>query len=77
MVRPATLGSTLVSAGKLDRATTRQVGEFFSAAHGRLEEMLHQTSNLLAALTNNAGVVVGPRAEQFVSDVVARAIKKG
>src|SRR5690606_11824266 len=40
-----------------------QVGEFFSAAHGRLEEMLHQTSNLLAAMTNNAGVVVGPRAE--------------
>ncbi|MGB0112075.1 MAG: heat-inducible transcriptional repressor HrcA [Ilumatobacteraceae bacterium] len=64
----------LTSPGPLDRATTRQVGEFFSAAHGRLEEMLHQTSNLLAAMTNNAGVVVGPRAEavavrriQFVS----------
>ena len=64
----------LTRPGRLDRATTRQVGEFFSAAHGRLEEMLHQTSNLLANLTNNAGVVVGPRAEavpvrrvQFVS----------
>jgi heat-inducible transcriptional repressor len=64
----------LTQPGRLDRATTRQVGEFFSAAHGRLEEMLHQTSNLLATLTNNAGVVVGPRAEavpvrrvQFVS----------
>ena len=64
----------LTQPGRLDRASTRQVGEFFSAAHGRLEEMLHQTSNLLAALTNNAGVVVGPRAEavpvrrvQFVS----------
>jgi heat-inducible transcriptional repressor len=53
----------LTAPGRLDQATTRQVGEFFSAAHGRLEEMLHQTSNLLAALTNNAGVVVGPRAE--------------
>mgnify|MGYP001812459287 CR=1 FL=1 len=53
----------LTSPGHLDRATTQQVGEFFSAAHGRLEEMLHQTSNLLAQLTNNAGVVVGPRAE--------------
>ena len=42
---------------------TRQVGEFFSAAHGRLEEMLHQTSNLLADLTHSASVVVGPRAE--------------
>ena len=53
----------LTQPGHLDRATTRQVGEFFSAAHGRLEEMLHQTSNLLATLTNSAGVVVGPRAE--------------
>jgi len=64
----------LTKPGRLDTTTTRQVGEFFSAAHGRLEEMLHQTSNLLATLTNNAGVVVGPRAEavpvrriQFVS----------
>ena len=64
----------LTSPGRLDAATTRQVGEFFSAAHGRLEEMLHQTSNLLATLTNNAGVVVGPsagavpvRRVQFVS----------
>ncbi len=53
----------LTKPGPLDRATTKQVGEFFSAAHGRLEEMLHQTSNLLANLTSSAGVVVGPRAE--------------
>ena len=53
----------LTTPGRLDTATTRQVGEFFSAAHGRLEELLHQTSNLLASLTNNAGVVVGPRTE--------------
>ncbi len=53
----------LTSPGHLDRATTRQVGEFFSNAHGRLEELLHQTSNLLASLTNSAGVVVGPRSE--------------
>jgi heat-inducible transcriptional repressor len=53
----------LTAPGRLDAAMTRQVGEFFSAAHGRLEELLHQTSNLLAALTQNAGVVVGPRAE--------------
>ena len=50
----------LTAPGRLDQATTKQVGEFFSAAHGRLEEMLHQTSNLLAALTNNAGVVAAP-----------------
>jgi heat-inducible transcriptional repressor len=53
----------LTTPGRLDAAMTRQVGEFFSAAHGRLEELLHQTSNLLASLTDNAGVVVGPRAE--------------
>jgi heat-inducible transcriptional repressor len=33
------------------------------AAHGRLEELLHQTSNLLADLTHSAAVVVGPKAE--------------
>jgi heat-inducible transcriptional repressor len=53
----------LATPGRLDRTTQRQVGEFFSAAHGQLEEMLHQTSNLLAELTHSAGVVVGPRAE--------------
>lgn len=47
----------------VDHAVTRQVGDFFAAAHGRLEEMLHQTSDLLTRLTNNAAVVVGPKAE--------------
>ncbi|HEY4608566.1 MAG TPA: HrcA family transcriptional regulator, partial [Ilumatobacteraceae bacterium] len=31
--------------------------------HGRLEELLHQTTNLLAQVTQHAAVVVGPRAE--------------
>jgi len=53
----------LARPGRLDQTSQRQVGEFFSAAHGRLEEMLHQTSNLLAELTHSAAVVVGPRAE--------------
>lgn len=53
----------LATPGTLDLATTRQVGDFFSAAHGRLEELLHQTSNLLADLTHSAAVVVGPKAE--------------
>lgn len=53
----------LTTPGRLDATTQKQVGEFFSAAHGRLEELLHQTSNLLADLTHNAAVVVGPRAE--------------
>ena len=49
--------------GLLDRHTSATVGEFFASAHGRLEEMLHRTSDLLARLTNYAAVVVGPRAE--------------
>jgi len=53
----------LTTPGRLDRTSQRQVGDFFSAAHGRLEEMLHQTSNLLSELTHSAAVVVGPRAE--------------
>ena len=53
----------LASPGRVDAATTRQVGEFFEAAHGRLEEMLHQTSDLLTKLTHNAAVVLGPKAE--------------
>lgn len=53
----------LTQPGRLDEPVQKQVGEFFSAAHGRIEEMLHQTSNLLAELTHSAAVVVGPRAE--------------
>jgi heat-inducible transcriptional repressor len=53
----------LAAPGRVDAATTRQVGEFFEAAHGRLEEMLHQTSDLLTQLTHNAAVVLGPKAE--------------
>ena len=51
----------LAAPGRLDAARSAQVGDFFSAAHGRLEEMLHRTSDLLAHLTNSAAMVVGPR----------------
>jgi heat-inducible transcriptional repressor len=47
---------------KIDAATYSRVGNFFRTAHGRLEEMLHRTSELLARLTNYAAVVVGPQA---------------
>ncbi|MGI9051635.1 MAG: heat-inducible transcriptional repressor HrcA [Ilumatobacteraceae bacterium] len=53
----------LVAPGRLDQAARAEVGDFFRSAHGRLEEMLHQTSDLLAHLTNYAAVVVGPRSE--------------
>lgn len=56
----------LASPGRLDAMSSRQVGEFFEAAHGRLEEMLHQTSDLLTSLTHNAAVVLGPKADAVI-----------
>lgn len=53
----------LAPPGHVDDVISRQVGAFFEAAHGRLEEMLHQTSDLLTKMTHNAAVVLGPRAE--------------
>ena len=53
----------LATPGLVDQNTSTTVGEFFASAHGRLEEMLHRTSDLLARLTNYAAVVVGPKAE--------------
>ncbi len=44
----------------LDTSTTQRVGAFFDVTHGRLEELLHQTSNLLATLTHHTALVVGP-----------------
>src|SRR6188472_4806520 len=41
----------LSAPGVLDQASTKRVGEFFSAAHGQLEDLLHQTSTLLSTLT--------------------------
>lgn len=54
----------MAAPGRVDGATSRQVADFFEAAHGRLEEMLHQTSDLLTNLTHNAAVVVGPKADE-------------
>jgi heat-inducible transcriptional repressor len=53
----------LASPGPLDDATRAEVGAFFRTAHGRLEEMLYRTSDLLAHLTNYAAVVVAPSAQ--------------
>jgi heat-inducible transcriptional repressor len=46
--------------GRLDWLSAQQVRHFFDARHGELEQMLHDTSRLLADLTQYAGVVVGP-----------------
>jgi heat-inducible transcriptional repressor len=45
---------------RLGAADAQQVRAFFSRAHGELEQMLSDTSRLLAQLTSYAAVVVGP-----------------
>lgn len=52
----------------------QQVREFFSTAHGELERMLRDTSQLLSKLTDHAAVVVGPTHEALTvrSAVITR-----
>lgn len=42
------------------------VSDFFAATHRALEDLLHETSQLLARVTRHAAVVVGPQADQAV-----------
>ena len=49
--------------GMLDPGDASRVGEFFNAAHGRLDDLLRQTTNLLANITRHTAVVVGPEVE--------------
>jgi heat-inducible transcriptional repressor len=51
-------------AGGLPVGQRRAVAEFFASTHRALEDLLHETSVLLARLTSHAAVVVGPGAEQ-------------
>ena len=54
----------LTQPGVLDASTTAQVGSFFSAAHGRLEELLHRTSTLVSQMTTYPSVVLGPKYDE-------------
>jgi heat-inducible transcriptional repressor len=70
---------TLTKPGALQPAQTQQVLDFFNRAHGEIEQMLHDTSRLLASLTDYAAVVVAPshevaliRSVQLV-DIASRA----
>ncbi|HVV38568.1 MAG TPA: heat-inducible transcriptional repressor HrcA [Acidimicrobiales bacterium] len=47
----------------LDRPEQQRVSEFFDRTHVALEQMLAETTNLLATLTNYAAVVVSPGSE--------------
>jgi heat-inducible transcriptional repressor len=46
--------------GRLGRAQQQNVREFFAKASGEIEQMLHETGQLLTDLTGAAAVVVGP-----------------
>lgn len=58
------LGDSKMSAGALGIGEAQQVSSFFDRAHGELEQMLANTSRLLADLTHYAAVVVGAPAEK-------------
>jgi len=50
----------LAPAGGLQPAQRQRVRDFFAKTHGELEQMLHDTSQLLSGLTDYAAVVVAP-----------------
>jgi heat-inducible transcriptional repressor len=49
--------------GALPAAQRRLVSDFFASAHNALEDLLHETSQMLARLTSHAAVVVGPQSD--------------
>lgn len=53
----------LLPAHRPDSVASARVGEFFSSAHGRIEELMHRASNILAGLTNYAAVAIGQRTD--------------
>lgn len=50
--------------GSLGPAQSEQVRDFFAHAHGEIERMLHDTSQLLADVTECAAVVIAPSHEE-------------
>lgn len=55
----------------LDRTASQQVRSFFNRAHGEIEQMLADTTRLLADLTDYAAVVIGPPHE----DATVRSVQ--
>ena len=54
---------SLAPDGVLNPTDAMRVGDFFSAAHGRLDDLLRQTTNLLTNITQHTALVVGPQVE--------------
>lgn len=57
---------TLMRPGALAPAANQTIRQFFAQAHGELEGMLRDTSQLLSDVTDYAAVVVGPDHEEAV-----------
>ena len=57
---------SLVGPASLDQSSAQQVRSFFARAHGELERMLSDTTQLLSNLTDSAAVIVGPPQEAAV-----------
>src|SRR6266508_1026740 len=56
----------LTEEGALLAPERRAVSEFFASAHRALEDLLHETSQLLSRVTDHAAVVVGPQPDAAV-----------
>lgn len=56
----------LVEPVRLAAIDRRQVRSFFGNAHGEMEWILQETSQLLAAMTGSAGVVVAPDSDHEI-----------
>jgi heat-inducible transcriptional repressor len=53
----------LAGAGALPMADRRRIADFFTTASLAMDDLLHETSHLLARVTAHAAVVVGPQAD--------------
>jgi len=53
----------LAGAGALPMADRRRIAEFFTTASLAMDDLLHETSQLLARVTAHAAVVIGPQAD--------------
>jgi heat-inducible transcriptional repressor len=53
----------LAGAGALAAADRRRIADFFTTASLAMDELLHETSQLLARVTAHAAVVIGPQAD--------------
>lgn len=57
---------SIAPAGVMASEDATQVGDFFSAAHGRMEDLLRHTTTLLANITHHTAVIVGPEADTTI-----------